>query len=100
MILARDVHPDAVDCLAALVAVALGGLVAGFGALRRGVLGEGRAATLGMLAWEAVTLAFALAWHPSSFAIAWILFALPVAAFGMGMGVLAYWTVRPCLRIF
>src|SRR5712675_701826 len=79
MILIRNAHPDAWDLLMALIAVAVGALGAGLWALRRGPMDEGRAATLGCLAWLLVSLLAFMATNPF-YGIAWVLVgALPAA---------------------
>jgi hypothetical protein len=92
---------DARDCVAALIAIATGGVVAGLLGLRKGPVEAGRASTLGCVAWVVVTLLTSLAVHPShpGAALAMgVVVALSLAAFGTLMGLVVHGLLVPCLR--
>ena len=89
------------DTLAALIAVATGGLVAGLLGLRKGPVEAGRASTLGCVAWVVVTLLMSLAVHASHPGAALALgavTAVPLAAFGTLMGLIVHGLLVPCIR--
>jgi hypothetical protein len=87
---------DAWDIRLALTIIAVGGGVAALWGLRKGLLDAGRASSMGGLAWvAALTLMCGLFYEHPHFAIGvWVVSVLPVAAFGILMGL----TVFPCIR--
>jgi hypothetical protein len=95
MLLVRG-ETDVWDCRIALIAMVAGGGVAALWGLRKGPLDAGRASSMGGLAWVAsLTLMCGLFYeHPRWAVGVWIVSVLPIAAFGILMGLL----VHPCIR--